>query len=134
MSITYPGARRFDDKVTRPELLSDFRPFTFLADLLTGVVERREAHAYNPSRIREWVRDKNEIDFRIDTDYQWRPRGPPGVVRIRGSPDEIVSDIESFRNWSWSDNPLINMQYLRYRDGRVKITVNDPCGPVYIYS
>jgi hypothetical protein len=112
-----------DDKYSATRLLLRLRPHTLAADLMTGVVERRESLRYCPSTIRRWVRDSPKILFKVNTDYwgarepsssprDWRTDVPSGArkFRIEGSADEIVADIERIRGWP--DDPIVGAQYL----------------------
>lgn len=131
MAITPVYSKPKSDRVSVGRLLLGLRPFTPISDLLTGVVERREVDTYNPSLIKGWVKDSKGVFFKVSTRY-WGGRAPPnqqaavhGYVKgylIEGSADEIVNSIEDIRGWP-ANGYGVSTQYLRYRDGKVKLTV-----------
>ncbi len=129
MTIRYLDVKYDSDDCSVGRLVRSGRVFTLVADKLTGVVERKEHPTYDLSVIRQWIGDSQRILLKTPTYGGWQARGPPYSKRflIEGSPDEIAAHIENIRGWP-SNEKLCSTQYLKYRDGRVQITVKDDSG------
>ena len=98
----------------------NFRPWTFLADLFTGVEKRMETACYDDGLIRTWIGSRNEIEFRDATNSMrayWKPK------ILRGTTNEMMAGMgigDDMRNSS----DYYGMQWLRYKDGRARLTIN----------
>ncbi len=103
------------------------RPWTPIADFLTGVVERKERSTYDSALLREWVKGLKSAQFNNAVEGTMGYTGR--TYRIEGTENEIVDTINSRLASGPSRLDEVKgaeygMQSLRRRDGSIRITVN----------
>ncbi|MBI4010083.1 MAG: hypothetical protein HY361_02730 [Candidatus Aenigmarchaeota archaeon] len=95
-----------------------WRPWTFIADLLTRIERREEAHSYDKYILGEWIGHIRSVDFQNSTRI--------GMYReqttLSGEPDQISALI--FGSTLLFPPKTFGMQALTYRNGKLKITIN----------
>ncbi|MBI4168081.1 MAG: hypothetical protein HY515_03930 [Candidatus Aenigmarchaeota archaeon] len=119
----------FGRYLDRAEHHREFRPWTFIADLFTGVARRDEAHTYEPAILDAWTKGLKTIELKdtntdkyADLETGGRPR-KLSTVSVQDLPERIE------KMMAWNNGPSsylghFGMQKLEYRDGTVRITLN----------
>ncbi|MBI4167952.1 MAG: hypothetical protein HY515_03280 [Candidatus Aenigmarchaeota archaeon] len=89
------------------------RPWTPIADFLTGVVERKESPIYDTAILMGWVKGLKHVRFKNDTVRSYVTDGAE-THELEGTDNEIVRLIHSML-YSRNDTYLSNVRHAKLK-------------------